>query len=513
MRKTVHGLWLTVALLLLLTAPAAAAYIRIDILSVNDYHGALSETAANPGAAKLAGWLRAEKAKNPAGTLLVSAGDMLQGSADANLLQGKPVIALMNAVGFDAMALGNHEFDWGLDTLQARSRQAKFPFLAANVLERRTQTVPGFAKPYVIVNKQGVRVALVGLITPETAYKSSPDLVDRLEFGDPADAFRALLPELRRQADIIVVVSHLGGAVDAQTGALSGEAAEFLAGSDGVDALITGHTHQGYALKSGTVPVVQARHHGRAVGKISLVYSATANRILASTAALIELEPEAMTADAAVAGLLAAAKAEAEPVRTLVLGSSARPLPHDRRQLSPLGQWAAEVMRRAAGADIALQHGGGLRRGIAAGPVTLGDLYEVVPFDNQLVTVELSGRQILELLEYGIRNEAVGMLQFAGIKVVFDAALPAGSRVVAATLTDGRPLQPAEVYKVAVNDFMAAGGDGYSLLKEAGKPVVLPLLLRDALAAAIREQSPVDFTADDRLNEVFSIARPPRPAA
>lgn len=513
MRKIVFRIWLILSLLLLpASAPAAAAFVEIDILSVNDYHGALAETAANPGAAKLAAWLRAEKAKNPAGTLIVSAGDMFQGSADSNLLYGRTVVDVMNAIGFDAMALGNHEFDWGLDTLAARARQARFPFLAANVIDRQANAVVASAKPYVIVTKQGVRIAIVGMATPETAYKASPKLVAGLEFADPAATFRELLPQLRRQADIIIVLSHLGGAVDPRSGALSGQAADFLATGSGVDALITGHTHEGYALKAENVPVVQARHQGRAVGKISLLYSLTAKRILASTAALVELEPRTLTADAAVAKLLAAAKAEIEPVKAVALGQAARPLPHDRRQLSPLGQWSSDAIRRAAGADIALQNGGGLRRGIAAGPVTLGDLYEVMPFDNHLVTVEMTGQQVLALLEYGIRNAKIGMLQFSGVKVIFDASMPAGKRV-AAVMSDGRPLQPSAVYKVATNDFMASGGDGYTMFQDARNLTDTYLTLRDVLADAIRAQPTIDFTVDDRLTEVFSIIRRERPAA
>jgi 2',3'-cyclic-nucleotide 2'-phosphodiesterase/3'-nucleotidase len=506
---------LALLLVLSIALPVAAApsYVQIDILTVNDYHGALAETGKNPGAAKLAGWLRAERAKNPEGTLILSAGDMFQGSPDSNLLYGKTVVDVMNNIGFTAMTLGNHEFDWGMDTLKVRAKQARFPFVAANILDNKTNKAADFAKPYMLIEKQGVKIAIVGMATPESAYKASPKLVSGLTFADPAATFRELLPELKRQADIVIVLSHLGGAIDQQNGALTGEAAEFIEKSIGVDALITGHSHEGYAIKAQNVPVVQARYNGRAVGKISLLYAHGSKQVLASSAALIEMDPAILTADIGVAKILDAAKAEIDPVKNIVLGKTAHPLSHDRKQLSLLGQWSSDVIKQAVGTDIALQNGGGLRTSIPVGTVTMGQLYEVMPFDNTLVTAEMTGAQVLSVLEYGIRNEKIGMLQFAGIKVIYDASMPAGKRVVEVVMSDGKPLKLEGKYKVVTNDFMASGGDGFTMFKDAKNLTDTYQPVREVLVDAIRKQQTLNFVGDDRLTEVWSIMKQEKPAA
>lgn len=508
-------LLLMLVFVLSLTVPAGAApaFVKIDILSVNDFHGALAESGKNPGAAKLAGWMRAEQAKNPQGTLVLSAGDMFQGSADSNLLYGKTVVEVMNQIGFTAMTLGNHEFDWGIGTLQLRARQAKFPFVAVNVINHADNKPFDFIHPYIIVEKQGIKIAIVGMATPETAYKTNPKLVSNLTFSTPAATYRELLPKLRKQADVIIVLSHLGGAVDQHSGELIGEAAEFLAQSTDVDAMITGHSHEGFAMKVDGIPVVQARYHGRAVGKMTLIYSTASKQLLASTAELIELDPAALTADAGVTKILHTAKSEIEPVKNLVLGKTVRPLSHNRKQLSLLGQWSSDVLKQAVDADIALQNGGGLRVSIPAGNVTMGQLYEVMPFDNTLVIAEMTGQQIVEVLEYGIRNEQIGMLQFSGIKVIYDPSLPKGKQVAQVVLSDGQPLQTETIYKVVTNDFMASGGDGFTMFQAAKSLTDTYQPVRDTLIEAIRRQQTIDFSGDDRLTEVWSIMKEIKPAA
>lgn len=511
-----HIIFLALLLILAVALPVSAnpAFVQIDILTVNDYHGALAEAGKNPGAAKLAGWLLAEKAKNPEGTIIVSAGDMFQGSPDSNLLYGKTVVDVMNSVGFDAMALGNHEFDWGFDVLKARAKQAKFPLVAANIIDKQTGKSVDFAKPYVLIKKQNITIALVGMATPETAFKASPKLVGGLTFAEPSDVYKKLLPELKQQgADLIVALSHLGAATDKLSGALTGEAAEFIDKTVGIDALITGHTHEGLAVKAGEIPVVQARYNGRAVGKISFVYAAASKQILASSASLIELNPAKMTADPAVVAMLASAKKEIDPVKNIVLGKTAQALSHDRKQFSLLGQWSSDVLKQAVGADIAVQNGGGLRVSIPTGTVTMGQLYEVMPFDNTLVTADMTGAQIVKLLEYGIHNQKVGMLQFAGLKVKYDASMPQGKRVVEATMADGKPLVPENTYKVVTNDFMASGGDGYIMFKDAKNLTDTYLPVRDVLIGAIKKQQLVDFAGDDRLTEVWSVGKQQKPAA
>ncbi len=494
------------AVVLLLAALLAGAawapqqgVVRLDILTVNDFHGALAAGGKSPGAAALAAYIKAERAKNPAGTLVLSAGDMFQGSPDSNLLHGKTVVAFMNAAGFDAMALGNHEFDWGLDVLRERMAQAAFPLLAANIVDRDSGRRTSLVRPYAIIEKQGLKIAVVGLITPDTAVTTNPRNVEKFLFADPAVALKALVPELKAQgAAVVVALCHLASYPGAEP---TGEAADLARAAAGdVAAVVSGHSHMKVAGKVAGVPVVQAHYNGRAVAAVHLAVT-PAGEVLGATAEANDVPP-GLTPDPETAAIVAAAQREIAPVKGLVLGRAADPLPHDRYRLSPLGQWATDAMRAAAGADIALCNGGGLRAGLAAGPVTLGDLYTVMPFDNELFVVAMTGAQVLEALEYGIANEKFGTLQFSGLRVAYSAAAPAGGRVVSAMLADGSPLVPDAVYKVAVSDFLAAGGDEYDMVKEAAGHINTYRALRDVLADAVRKAGAIRFKDDGRLREV-----------
>ena len=498
------SLILAIGLIFVLVPAAGAsepAIVNLDILTVNDFHGALTASDRNPGAAVLAAYLQEQRAKNPAGTLVLSAGDMFQGTPDSNLLHGKTVVEVMNAVGFDAMALGNHEFDWGLAVLKERQAQAAFPMLAANIVDKASGRPADFVQPYIIFEKLGVKIAVVGLITPDTAVTTNPRYVGGLGFADPMAVLTGLITKLKGQGtDIIVVLGHLASYPGAEP---SGEAATLTAVS-GADAIISGHSHLLVAGKVAGVPVVQADYNGRAVGKISLVYSRQERRLLASTVAATKLGPGG-PADLRAAAIVAQAQREVAPLKGEVLGRTENGLAHDRYQLSSLGQWVADVMLEASGADIAFENGGGLRASLPAGTVTMGDLYTVMPFDNTLQVVSMTGTQVRAVLEHGLGNEKFGRLQFAGLKVAFDVSQPEGRRVAAVQLADGSSLEPDTVYRVAVNDFMAAGGDDYTMIKAAAAVADTYRQLRDVLAEAIRKAGVIRFGGDDRLRPVSGL--------
>jgi 5'-nucleotidase/UDP-sugar diphosphatase len=494
---------LVLALALSLTGAVSAAQpgvVRLDILAVNDFHGALAAAGKNPGAAALAAYLKAEREKNPAGTLILSAGDMFQGTPDSNLLHGKTVVEVMNAVGFDAMTLGNHEFDWGLDVLRERMAQAAFPMVSANILDKSSGRRADLVPPYVILEHGGVKIAVVGFTTPDTAVTTNPRNVQNFVFADPAATLKALVPELKAQgADVIVALAHLASYPGEQP---TGEAADLAAaaGSD-LAAVVSGHSHLKVAGKVSGVPLVQAYYNGRSVAGVSLAVSTRSGEVLGSTAWVKDV-PEGYAPDKQVAAIVAASQSEIAPVKGLVLGRSATVLPHDRYQFSLLGQWATDAMRLAAKADIALCNGGSLRTGLAAGPVTLGDMYAVMPFDDNLNVSEMTGAQVLAALEYGIANPKFGTLQFSGLTVEYRATAPAGRRVAAATLADGRPLEADKTYLVAVSDFLIAGGDGYGMIKAAARHTNTFLTLRDVLAEAVRKAGVIRFQGDGRLKEL-----------
>ncbi|MEN6347834.1 MAG: 5'-nucleotidase C-terminal domain-containing protein [Syntrophomonas sp.] len=474
--------------------------VSLDILTINDFHGALTEEGKNPGAAKLGEWLKEKKASNPEGTLLLSAGDMSQGSIDSNLLYGKTVIEAMNQMGFDAMAVGNHEFDWGLDRLQDQASRAGFPILTANVTDKKTGRSLDGIKPWIIVEKKGVKIGVIGVTTMEITDKVSPKIISACKVVEPAGIVNQLVPELKRQgAQVIIILGHVGGYQDTENKTLTGEVTELGNAVTGVDVLIAGHTHQKMAGYINGMAVVQAYYNGRSVGRVSLQYSPQAEKVVSAIPEVIDLPTPGLAADVRIQAIIDDGQKEIGPIKNAVIGKTSGDLTHQRDKVSVLGQWVTDVMRQQTGADIAFQNGGGLRTGIPAGEITAGKIWEVIPFDNTLFQLDMKGSQILKVLQHGINNPKYQYLQYSGIKVKFDPLQPADKSIKEVTLADDSVLDPEKTYRVVTNDFMAEGGDGYSMFKEGSNIIDTHLLVRDVLIEAIQKIETIDFKGDERF--------------
>lgn len=471
--------------------------VEITVLTVNDFHGAMLEEGQNPGLVRLGTYLKQEKSLNADGTIIVSAGDMFQGSAQSNLLYGKPVIEAMNSIGFDAMALGNHEFDWGLGKVEQQAEKARFPFLAANITMKKAGNQFSFYRPYTIVERKGIKIAIIGLTTPETAYKSNPQIVGKLKFNNPAAAVNALVPELKRQGvRMIIVLGHLSCETDKQ-GIVSGEAAELARQVKGVDLIVAGHSHKRVVGRVNGIPIVQAMFNGRAVGKATFLYSLRENKIISSIISETDDIKPKLPYDNHLTEIAVRTNQELGGLLAKPLGNINTELKHDRYELSLFGQWLTDNMRQTAGADVALLNGGGIRASLPAGKVNFGHIYQALPFDNTLYITKLTGRQIIQALEYSFDNRNIGLLQFSGIKVRYNKANLPGQKVVAVTTLEGALIKPDKIYKVVLNDFLAYGGDGFNMLK-GRNGYNTAISLRDVAVNAIRNKQ-VNFTGDNRL--------------
>ncbi|MGE5679195.1 MAG: 5'-nucleotidase C-terminal domain-containing protein, partial [Pseudomonadota bacterium] len=477
----------------------------VTLLTVNDFHGTLTgDGKKNPGISKLVSYMKNEEKNNKNGTLILSAGDMFQGSADSNLMYGSPVVTAMNEAGFDAMVLGNHEFDWGIDKLKARIAQSKFPYLGANLIDKATGKTADFLKPYVIIEKNGVKVGIIGILTPETATKAKPDLVAPFEFADPAKVVNSLVPEVKAAgADVVVVLSHLGAAQDSKTGEITGEAAELAKAVTGVDAIIAGHTHMTVSGMVNNIPVVQAYYNGRSVAHVDIFMNADTKeitkRIPSVDAAVVKA-----TDDTRVNGWFAYIQTKIGPIKNEVIGKATADFPHSPKdtQTTLLGNWVTDVMRKITGADIAIQNGGGLRRDLPAGDITMGVMYEIMPFDNTLYTMDLTGKQVRAAIEHGIMSEDFNPGQFSGVIVRYDSTKPAGERVVEIKMADGTMLDDNKLYKLVTNDFQAGGGDKYDMFKEGINRVDTAIPVRDALVDEIKAQGTISPVDDGRLTDI-----------
>ena len=469
--------------------------VTITLLQTTDFHGALESDARDRGTGRriggadfLSAWIDKERATNPEGTLVLDSGDVYQGTALSNLTDGRATIDYMNEACFDASAVGNHEFDFGMDLLLARMDQAKFPFLCANVLEKKTGNPPSWAVPYKVFKRQGVRVAVIGLATPDTPQVTLPQNVAHLEFLDPIETANRLIPELvPAKADIVVALCHMGG-FQKSDGPVEGELVELAQGIEGESAILGGHTHR---IVSGSVDdtaIIQAGSSGRWVGRVDLVYDREARRVTSSSTHITtvyadSLPGESVLPDGDVTEMIHEYRDEIASVLDEVIATAPNGISTGRNE-SQMGNWMTDLMREATHADFAFQNAGGIRSSFDPGPVRFADVYRVMPFDNTIVVTEMTGAEVRDYLESAARRGDT--LHVSGLHYAVDFRNAEGSRVTSVTLSDGSPLDETHTYRLAVNNFMAGGGSDLPNLE--GKPTTMEtgMLVRDVLVDGCR---------------------------
>ena len=501
LRKQMPILILALMGCLFLLTPADAKTIHLRIIHINDLHGyaephrPYGSAESLGGVAYLAGRVMQLKAEKKIPTLLLAAGDMLQGNLWTNLNRGRGMIELMNLMRLDAMVVGNHEFDFGQEALRSRIAEAAFPILGANVAGSTR------LKPYVIKKVGGLRVGILGVVTKETATLTHPANVRGVTFSSPEEACARYMPELRREADVIVVMSHIGYAGDLRL-------AERV---HGLHAIIGGHSHTKLQRPHmvGNTAIVQAWEHGKALGVLDLTLRD--GQVIKAEGRLEEIKPVGGEPDPGIAALVSRYAAAVDGAMGDIIGRSCADLNGEyvRYEETNLGNMVADVIRGGVGADIALTNAGSIRASVKKGDISLRHVYDVLPFGNYVVVMKLTGKQILRTLEHGLAHAGEGggaFLQMSGLRVVYDSSAPAGNRVREARVGEA-PLNLEQEYMVAVNDFMAAGGDGYDFLKsptvagddDRGRLVV------EMVADFIREKGEICPKTEGRIRQ---LARP-----
>jgi 5'-nucleotidase len=471
------------------------------------------------GLAALAGYVARLREDNPGGVLLLDGGDLFQGTLASNLTEGAVVIDVYNHLGVTAAAIGNHEFDYGpvgpspvptkpgddpLGALKERIRQARFPLLSANTREAATGQRPAWLgnDGTLLVTLQGVKVGIVGLTTPSTPVTTNPTNVASLRFEPLAPAAVEASKSLReRGAKVVIGVAHAGGKCPRLDNPRDLSSCELKEGEifaaleplppGTLDAVIAGHTHQVMGHFIHGVPVIETYGLGRSFGYIELFLDPASHQVLPDRTLIHAGIPLCTQVDA-TSGTCEARKlreqAEVRLVPATFLGAPVVPDPEVQALIAPvlarveqeqhrelgltvpvalkrdyqaesaIGDFLADALREAAGADVALLNPGGLRADIDAGPLTFGDVYEVLPFDNTVALITLSGDELKRLLQvaYGVKK---GIFQVSGLRLTLNRC-PGPDRFKSATLANGRPLEPAKLYRVTMPDFLARGGDG-----------------------------------------------------
>jgi 5'-nucleotidase len=510
--------------------PAAADVVTISIVGTSDIHGHVQRDGAKGGLDVLGGYLanlRAARAKDRGGVVLVDAGDMFQGTLESNLGEGMVMVEAMNRLGYAAAAVGNHEFDFGpvgpaptprapgddpRGALKAYAAAARFPLLAANILDHATGKPVAWPNvmPSVLVEAGGVQVGIVGVTTEATKHTTMAANVADLDIAPLADTIAAEARALRgRGAAVVVVAAHAGGscakldAPDDPAAAACDPDQEIMRVAAAlppgvVDVIVAGHTHKAMATRVNGIAVVQAWPSGTAFSRVDLRVDRAAGKVLEArilpprdVTLPAEYEGAPVTPDAAVLAFAEDDLARANAVRGEPLGVTlAAEVTRSYDKESAEGNLFADLMLEAIpGVAVALQNGGGLRADLPAGPLTYGALYEAYPFDNRFAKVTVTGRQLRAMIAANLQKKG-GILSLGGLRA--RAECRGGELVVTLTRPDGTPVRDGDRFVVALSDFLATGGDG--LLASAGLgPEDASILddaplLRDGLAAALRKR-------------------------
>lgn len=456
-------------LVLLLVATAAVSdTARLRVLSLNDVHGALvPATSAWSGGRPVGGLSAIRQAMATAAdscacpVLRLDAGDEMQGTLLSNLVAGRSTIEGMNLLAIDVAAVGNHDLDWGQDSLRVRQRESRYGWVAANVFDSTTHRRPDWARPYVIVPRGGLRIAVVGYLTSETKTIVSARHVAGLVTEQGVAPIRDALDDARRaRPDFVILLAHAGGFCTPEcTGEIVDLARALPPGA--VDLIVSGHTHSHVNTVVNGIPIVQSWSNGRAIGVTDLWRDRTAGGPAHATVR-VDTVFAVGPADSAVAALVARYQPVAAAIGDRVVATLRDSLLRRGAQYR-LGNLLADALRVVGQGDVGLINNGGIRTDLFPGPVTYARLFELQPFQNRAMRVTVSGAVLRAVLEHAVSGREPDA-HVSGLTVRWNPARPPGRRIAQVRFDDGRPLRDDGEYTLVLGDFLWTGGGGYAML-------------------------------------------------
>lgn len=533
--------YILILVLILVLSLSFAEDLRLDIMWSNDVHGGIDRSKAtfmNPefppqlgggaSAATLIKHVRSWSNENRA-NLLLDVGDFFQGRPVGTVTNGRSVIEYMNLVGFDAMTLGNHEFDISQEDLGKTLELAKFPILTCNVIDTRTGEIPWYAFPYTIVNRLGLRIGILGFTTTDTKQMSFPENIRNLDFLSARETLSKYVKILREEekVDLVIVLGHAGLPYDNEDTYLQRydergnpryekrithwgyDAQEIAHEVEGIDLFVGGHIHKGIAepwIDPVThTMVVQGYAYGSGMGLITLTIDPETKSISGyekpalREGQLITLFEDQFIPDPAAYELIESYVAEAEQGMDEVVGIAGMRLSRENIDAqSPMGNTIVEAMKYMVGADFAFLNLGGVRAEIKSGPVTYRDIFEVMPFDNMVVSFTCTGEFLKRIIETRVEGSRAGLI-VAGVNVVYSRKRPSWDRVTSLKV-GGEEWNPNKIYTVVTTDFLMEGNAGLTLLTTVPQDQITyhNINLRDAIVHYFKENSPVKTPIDDR---------------
>lgn len=493
----------------LLTLPASAWPLTISVYHTSDVHGWYTSRPAKwdkenstrtiGGFPALSALVKADK--NP--HILLDSGDTFQGTPEGTLTKGMASVKLMNQLGYSAAEIGNHDFDYTEPNLRALAAASTFPWLGANIYVRETGKPVDYAKPYVIVPVAGKRIAVIGIAGRHTATSTLPANVKHLEFRNEAAEAAAWTAKVRAEEkpDAVIVLAHVGlegagGRVDISTWTLAPYQANYgtlaIARAAKPDVVIGGHNHTGLAAgyldkESGT-ELAESFWGLTDVTKLDLNFDDKTGKLTGVTDALVPLWTDVTGEDPAVAETIKGFTAEVDKQMSKEVGVSDVDLGFSEAGLdSPIGNWFTDAMRRQSGADAAFQNSAGIRADMKKGVIRLRDIFQVMPFENTLAKLTMTGDQVTRLLADNLRGGR-SKLQVSGLKVTFRNTAEGIKDIV--VTRNGAVLKPGDKISVVTNNYLTTGGSGGKAFMESSDIVDTMKPVRDLLLKDITE-SPV----------------------
>jgi 5'-nucleotidase len=489
-RRTAFALiWtlLTTLSALAQTSAGQERTVRITLLQLNDvYQISAVDKGTRGGLARVATLRKQVMEKSPY-TLFLLGGDTIAPSVASNIFKGQQMINVWNMIGLDFSVLGNHEFDFGPEVLRDRIKESRFTWLGSNVIDKRSGKPFADMPPFVIREIGGVKIGFFGLLTPDTAQFSS--VGDNITFLDPCETAKKIVPEMKSKgAQVVVAITHLAMREDKQ-----------VARCASVDVIIGGHEHEMLESLSGRTPIFKWGADARDLGRIDLNIKLPTGELESIDWTAIPVTSEVMDepeSAALIADYERKVSADVDkPIGSTKVELDARGEMNRSRETN-LGSYIADAYRKALSADVALFNGGSIRAGrvFSPGMLTKRDVMAILPYENPIVKIEVTGATLRAALEHGVSRSAEEkepgrFPQVSGVRFEFDARRAPGSRITRIEV-NGQPLDDKKTYTLATNTFLVLkGGDGYTMFGGAKFIVnpengpVEPVIVMEAIKA------------------------------
>ncbi|MFC1887740.1 bifunctional metallophosphatase/5'-nucleotidase [Candidatus Cloacimonadota bacterium] len=525
-------------LILLLPVFLIAEDLRLDVIFTNDIHGGIDKykaTFMNPefppdlgGGGSAATYIKQVRSlsDNYRANLLIDAGDFFQGHPIGTMSKGKNIVRYMNIIDYDLSVVGNHEYDIGEENLIETLKEAEFPFLSCNIYRRGTDELVDYVQPYIIIEKMGIKIGIVGVTTTDTDKMSFPENIKNVEFKPAKDALLEYIPIVRDLGvDLVIVVGHMGLPYDPEPAYESrylDEDSEYIKerywGYDaqeiahevpGIDVMFGGHMHKGFAEPwedpvTHTL-VMQGWAYGSSVGHVTLKIDKDTKTLSGfelpalREGVLVTLFEEEFLPDAEIADTIQALQDIAEVGMDEYVGNASIYLSKSGTGAQNLvGNLICEAMLHMTDADFSFLNLGGIRGEIKKGPITYRDVFNVMPFDNQIITFQADGEFLKNIIEMRVSSSRHG-LRVAGVNVVFSKKRENYDRITSLYI-GGEPWKKDKIYKITTTDFLMQGNAGLAMLTKVPEKDITRFenSLRDVIVDYIKQNSPVTAKIDDR---------------